>query len=67
MAAAPSAAASPLSKEAIIEMHAQLEQLRVTMAERQAGGRETSGRYKRHDTARRIFINVVAMPSLRLG
>ena len=37
------------------------------MAQRSAGGRAASGRYKKHDTARKIFIETVGMPSLRMG
>ena len=63
------AAALPpmMSKDDIICAHAKLEQLRVDMAKRSAGGREASGRYKKHDTARKVYIETVAMPSLRLG
>ena len=63
------AAALPpmLSKDELVEAHAKLEQLRVDMATRSAGGREASGRYKKHDTARKVYIDTVAMPSLRLG
>jgi len=39
----------------------------VDMAARSAGGRSASGRYKKHDTARLVFIKSVAMPALRLG
>ena len=62
-----SSAAPLLSTSDLIEMHAKLEQLRIVMAERQAGGREAGGRYKRHDTARKVYIDTVAMPSLRRG
>ena len=62
-----SSSAAPLSKSEIIEQHAQLEELRLVMAARSAGGREASGRYKKHDTARKIFMDAVVMPSLRLG
>ena len=63
------AAALPpmMSKDDIICAHSKLEQLRVDMAKRSAGGREASGRYKKHDTARKVYIETVAMPSLRLG
>ena len=67
-AATASAAATPLlEKHEMIEMHAQLEKLRLDMAARQAKGRATSGRYKKHDTARKNFIETVALPALRLG
>ena len=56
-----------LSKSEIVHCHAELEQLRIDMATRQAAGRTTSGRYKKHDTARKVFIDTVAMPGLRLG
>ena len=52
------------------ELHdalAQLEGLKQTMAERQASGKSTSGRYKKVDTARKSYINTVAIPSLRVG
>jgi len=39
----------------------------MVMAERSAGGKQAQGRYKRHDTARKIYINTVAMPALRMG
>ena len=63
------AAALPpmLSKDELVEAHAKVEQLRSDMATRSAGGREASGRYKKHDTARKVYIDTVAMPSLRLG
>ena len=65
--AASSTFATPLTKAEIIDIHAKLEELRLVMASRSAGGREASGRYKRHDTARKVFIDTVAMPGLRLG
>jgi hypothetical protein len=55
------------SKAELVEMHAQIEQLRLDMAARSAGGKQTSGRYKKHDTARKVFVETVAIPSLRLG
>jgi len=58
---------TPLTREEIVEMHAKLEELKLTMAARSASGRDASGRYKRHDTARKVYINTVAMPGLRLG
>ena len=56
-----------MSKVEIVHAHAKLEQLQVDMASRSAGGKSASGRYKKHDTARKVFIQTVAMPSLRLG
>jgi hypothetical protein len=46
------AGAVPLSKVEIIEML----ELRVDMAARSAGGKDASGRYKKHDTARKIYM-----------
>jgi len=34
---------------------------------RSAGGKATSGRYKKHDTARLSYISCVALPGLRWG
>ena len=64
---ASSSTDAPLTREEIVEQHAQLEQLRVTMASRQASGKSTSGRYKKHDSARKVFIDTIAVPSLRRG
>ena len=60
-------ATAPMSKQDIIRAHAELEQLQLDMARRSAGGKQTSGRYKKHDSARNVFIQTVAMPSLRMG
>lgn len=65
--AAASSTATPLTKSEIVEAHTKLEQLRLDMAARSAGGKETSGQYKKHDTARKVFIETVALPSLRMG
>lgn len=62
-----SADATPPTRCELIEMHAQIEQLRLDMAARSAGGKQASGRYKKHDTARKVFLETVAIPSLRLG
>ena len=64
MATAPPSA---MSKTDIITAHAKLEQLRIDMVKRSAGGKDASGRYKKHDTARKGFIDTVALPSLRFG
>ena len=56
----------PTSTE-IVNTLAKIEALKATMAERSAGGKEASGRYKRHDTARKVYIDVVALPALRYG
>ena len=58
---------APMSKQDIIRAHAELEQLQLDMARRSAGGKQASGRYKKHDSARKVFIQTVAMPSLRMG
>ena len=58
---------APMSKQDIIRAHAELEQLQLDMARRSAGGKQASGRYKKHDSARKVFIQMVAMPSLRMG
>ena len=54
-------------RDEIIQHHAELQQLLLDMAARQAGGRPASGRYKAYDTARLLYIKTVAFPSLRLG
>ena len=64
---ASNALLTPMTKEEIITKFAAVEQLKLTMAARSAGGRSASGRYKKHDTARKVFIDTVVMPSLRLG
>ena len=51
----------------IVNMLAKIEALKVTMAERSANGKEASGRYKKHDTARKVYLDVVALPALRYG
>ncbi len=55
------------TKEEIIDMHAKIEDLRIAIARRAHGGADVQGRYKRHDTARKVFIETVALPDLRLG
>jgi hypothetical protein len=54
-------------RDEIIQHHAELQQLLLDMAARQAGGKCASGRYKAYDTARLLYIKTVAFPSLRLG
>ncbi len=57
-------------RDEIIQHHAELQQLLLDMAARQAGGRCASGRYKAYDTARLLYIKTVAprpFLSLRLG
>lgn len=61
------ATTAAMAKHEIVRAHAELEQLQVDMAARSAGGRSASGRYKKHDTARMVYIKSVAMPALRLG
>ena len=51
----------------IIEHHAEFQQLLLDMAKRSAGGKPTSGRYKKYDSTRLLFLNTIAFPSLRLG
>ena len=51
----------------IIEHHAEFQQLLLDMAKRSAGGKTTSGRYKKYDSTRLLFLNTIAFPSLRLG
>ena len=67
MAAASSSTSTRPTKDEIIDMHARLEGLRLTMAERSAGGKSSSGRYKKHDTARKVYLDTVGIPGLRLG
>ena len=55
------------SKDEIITMHAKIEELRVAMAARAHGGASVQGRWKQHDTARKVFIETVALPALRWG
>ena len=64
---ASNALLTPMTQEEIITKFAAVEQLKLTMAARSAGGRSASGRYKKHDTARKVYIDTVVMPSLRLG
>ena len=53
--------------EELADMLARLEDLKFLMAQRSAGGADLSGRYKKHDTARKNYINAVALPGLRWG
>ena len=39
----------------------------LSMSDRQAGGLQRQGRYKKDDTTRKLFINTVALPGLRTG
>ena len=55
------------SKDEIIDMHARIENLRLQIAGRAHGGAAVQGRYKRHDTARKNFIEAAALPALKLG
>ena len=53
--------------EEIVEMHAKLESLKLTMAARRHGGAGKSGRYMKHDTARLSFIDGQALRDLACG
>ena len=53
--------------EEIVLMDAEMRQLLVNIAQRQAGGGSKSGRYNKHDTGRARFIKSKALVGLRLG
>ena len=53
--------------EEIVLADAEMRQLLVAIAQRQAGGGSKSGRYNKHDTARARFIKSKALVGLRLG
>ena len=53
--------------EQLVEVHDQAIELALIMSERQAGGKQTGGRYKAHDTARKKYIAKVLMPNLQKG
>ena len=55
------------SAEQILDVKVQLDHLLLDMKARSANGKEASGRYKKHDTARLSYINTVALPGLRWG
>ena len=54
-------------REEIIQHHAEFQQLLIDMARRSAGGKAASGRYKKYDSTRLLFLHTCAFPSLRLG
>ena len=54
-------------REEIIQRHAEFQQLLIDMARRSAGGKAASGRYKKYDSTRLLFLHTCAFPSLRLG
>ena len=43
------------------------QELKLIMKDRQAGGRDVSGRYKKHDSARLKFISTSIEPGLKMG
>ena len=51
----------------IIEHHAEFQQLLLDMAKRSAGGKAASGRYRKYDSTRLLFLHTCAFTSLRLG
>jgi hypothetical protein len=48
-------------------MKLRLDCLITDMSARQAGGAKKQGRFKKDDSARKLFINTVALPDLRAG
>ena len=53
--------------EEIINQDAELRQILVDIARRQAGGASKSGRYNKHDTARLRFVRDKALVDVRRG
>ena len=53
--------------EEIINQDAEMRQILVDIARRQAGGASKGGRYNKHDTARLRFVRDKALKGLRLG
>ena len=53
--------------EQLVDLNLKCVELALIMSERQAGGKQTSGRYKAHDTARKKYIARVIMPDLQAG
>ena len=53
--------------EKIVEQDAELRQILVDIARRQAGGASTGGRYNKHDTARLRFVRDKALVDVRRG
>ena len=63
----PPAALRAATKTEIVEMHSKIEELRIHMIARAHGGAAVQGRWKRHDTARKTFLETVALHALRWG
>ena len=55
------------SADDLVACFLQCKQLQQTMRERSANGRATSGRYKKHDTARLRCLDRHVLPGLRMG
>lgn len=55
------------SADELLECYRKCKELEVQLSERQAGGKQTSGRYHKHDTARLRCLRRVVYPDLRLG
>ena len=53
--------------EELLACFRRCQEMKLIMADRQAGGKSTSGRYKKHDSARKQFIETSIEPGLRLG
>ena len=56
-----------VSAAELTECYRQCVALKEAMAGRQASGGQKSGRYKKHDTARRRCLEEVVLPALRRG
>ena len=55
------------SKAELVDFHSKIEELRLLMTGRAHGGAAKQGRWKKHDTARKVFIETVVLPALRWG
>lgn len=55
------------TKDELIACYVKCKKLEKVMSSRQAGGGNKSGRYKKHDTARKRCLQRVVYPDLRLG
>jgi hypothetical protein len=57
----------PPTAEELVNFHIKVVELERTCDRRRASGKQTSGRYKKHDTARMHFLRSVVKPNLALG
>ena len=57
----------PATDDEVVACHSRCLELQALMHQRQANGRERSGRMMKHDTARMHFIQTSVMPGLKMG